>query len=371
MMIWPFGTPLLFSYVFWKHRDKIRRQNLLFSYRDKIGIPQPRRRNALIGPLVKGRGLRTEQMNHTDNKKEQSLASRLADTAKNKVVASAIKKTEDLAADGAQGLSYDTGSAGQAGELGTDGSPDALAPGLKDFFVESKDRDLPAYVVALISMYESDLPYWEVIECVRKLLLIGVLIFYEQGELEQLVLGLFIAVSSIMFYNWLKPYEDTLNDALQSACQFSIFVVLLSALILKFDEEDRASTTITFFLFCCALVPPIIAAGMSIIELCRDSEEELVLSATGLRKAASDILHRSPMLCRMMGAAAAKKNRVSATDKSPGSRDECDKPSTTSVTNLPGIAEDKPREQSASEAPNSFHATASKTESEAKGDLIC
>ena len=40
-----------------------------------------------------------------------------------------------------------------------------------------KVEGLPASVVALISLYESDFYWWEAVECVRKVLLVGVLVF--------------------------------------------------------------------------------------------------------------------------------------------------------------------------------------------------
>ena len=113
---------------------------------------------------------------------------------------------------------------------------------------------------------------WEDVECVRKLLMVGVLVFCGQGSLEQLVLGLFITVVFIMVYSTFKPYEADSNDSLQSLCQFSIFVVLLSALIMKFDESERTSEIITSFLFCCALLPIALALGTVAVEAAGDEQ---------------------------------------------------------------------------------------------------
>ena len=69
----------------------------------------------------------------------------------------------------------------------------------------------------------------------------------------------------IQLYHNLQPYEAYANDVLQQLCQFSIFVTMLSALVLKVKPEDRSSPTILTALFSFGLIPPVVAFMMSII----------------------------------------------------------------------------------------------------------
>ena len=93
----------------------------------------------------------------------------------------------------------------------------------------------------------------------------GFLIFYMPGSLEQIVLALFLSVICIVVYNNAKPYAKNSNDWLQQLCQFSIFVVLLSALVLQVDAERRSSTTINAMLFAGTLIPPLLTIPMLLI----------------------------------------------------------------------------------------------------------
>jgi hypothetical protein len=75
--------------------------------------------------------------------------------------------------------------------------------------------------------------YWfEIFECVRKLSLVGIPVFYVQASLAQLVSGLIVCFLSVMMYTWFKPYRDPKDDALQMICQVQVFFALLSKIIL-------------------------------------------------------------------------------------------------------------------------------------------
>lgn len=120
----------------------------------------------------------------------------------------------------------------------------------------------------------------------------GFLIFYSPGSLEQIVLSQFLCVICIAVYNNCKPYEINSNDWLQQLCQFSIFVTLLSALVLQVDVDKRSSSAISGFLFAATLIPPILVIPMTAIEEHRERPEmfrkcvHIVkgLSPGGLRK---------------------------------------------------------------------------------------
>jgi hypothetical protein len=93
-----------------------------------------------------------------------------------------------------------------------------------------------------------------------------------------------------MIYARYRPYEADSNDTLQSLCQFSIFVVLLSALVMKFDESERTSEAITSVLFCCALMPIALALAMVVVEVAGDEQCRALLKR--LNSSASRCMRR-------------------------------------------------------------------------------
>lgn len=122
--------------------------------------------------------------------------------------------------------------------------------------------NLPLYVRSLTDAYKVEYKYWEIFECARKVTLVGAFILFGQGSLEQLLVGMMVCAVSIvrdltttraspcppdpqlmMFwsvlrsrqavYNNIKPYDTWQNNVLQQFCQFNIFVMLLSGLVLR------------------------------------------------------------------------------------------------------------------------------------------
>ena len=57
----------------------------------------------------------------------------------------------------------------------------------------------------------------------------GVLIFYSPGSIEQLSVGLALAVLFIAWYHHLQPYESDWDDRLQFLCQCTVFAALVYA----------------------------------------------------------------------------------------------------------------------------------------------
>ena len=109
------------------------------------------------------------------------------------------------------------------------------------------------------------------------MVMVGVLVFCGQGSLAQLVIGIFATVLFIMLYNYCQPYEADTDDLLQSLCQFSIFLVLLSALAMKFDESERTSANITVFLYCSLLLPIALGFVMVVVEVAGDDHSRALL----------------------------------------------------------------------------------------------
>ena len=102
---------------------------------------------------------------------------------------------------------------------------------------ESRLRsELPDYMQKLILGYELRSYYFEIIECVRKLLIVCLPVFFTpSGSITQLIFGLVVCFLTFGTHMLCAPYVDNADDRLAQLCQVQIFFALLSSLALKYD----------------------------------------------------------------------------------------------------------------------------------------
>jgi len=125
---------------------------------------------------------------------------------------------------------------------------------------------LPGFFRKLTGAYEYRVFWFEIFECIRKICLIGLPIFFphpgqEEGvqSLEQMVLGLLICFISFGAYMYLSPYVRDSDDFLAVLCQFQIFFSLLVGVILFGNPPEAQSQALGFILSVMLAVPPIVA----------------------------------------------------------------------------------------------------------------
>jgi len=139
---------------------------------------------------------------------------------------------------------------------------------------------LPAYMNTLTDQYETSLPAWEIFECVRKVTLVGLLVFFGEGSIVQLTVGLFVCAICLMAYNNVKPYAAWQNDAMQQICQLNIFVTLLSAIVMRVEaEEDPLQMQYTevalgYFMIFCTGFTAVLAVPLMLLERVEEPAEE-------------------------------------------------------------------------------------------------
>ena len=91
----------------------------------------------------------------------------------------------------------------------------------------------------LTAGYEMRCCYFEVFECARKIMLVGVPVFFNVGSVEQLTLGIIVCFGSAMVFFQLAPYEADIDDTLAKICIVEVFISLLSAIVLKTNPRSR------------------------------------------------------------------------------------------------------------------------------------
>ena len=101
-----------------------------------------------------------------------------------------------------------------------------------------KRKALPGNLRKLTAGYEMRTYGFEIFECLRKILLIGLPIFLPADSPEQLCIGLIICFATFGSYMMFAPYVNSGDDMLSQICQFQIFFSLLSKIILQTNANN-------------------------------------------------------------------------------------------------------------------------------------
>eukprot|EP00966_Prymnesium_polylepis_P076872 1781561-Prymnesium_polylepis.1 len=108
---------------------------------------------------------------------------------------------------------------------------------------------------------------WEVVECFRKLVFTGLMLFYQRGHIAQLLLGLVVALASSLLYSIVRPFSSRIDNAMAIASEVGIFVALAATMVTKFgntlteDDVVLVDTLLTtlFVLLLCSI--PVLGTG--------------------------------------------------------------------------------------------------------------
>ena len=103
-------------------------------------------------------------------------------------------------------------------------------------------ENLPDYVQKLILGYELRVYHFELFECMRKLAIVCMPVFFRpSGSVSQLMFGLVVCFLTFGAYMLYSPYTKDGDDYLAQLCQCQIFFALLSSTALKYDADDAGS----------------------------------------------------------------------------------------------------------------------------------
>ena len=126
------------------------------------------------------------------------------------------------------------------------------------------------YVLFLTDSYRFQCFWWEPMECVRKLILIGVLLFYNQGTIAQLLVGLLVSMGSIMAYLGYKPFKEDVDNIMAVVCEVSIFGALVSSLVIAHSTsplQEGDLEAVQGILIALVISPLVLVVPLSFIQL--------------------------------------------------------------------------------------------------------
>ena len=131
-----------------------------------------------------------------------------------------------------------------------------------------EDIILPETVVKLIQGYELRVYWFEIVECVRKLALVCMPVFFEMGSPSQLTFGLLTCFISFGLFMYLQPFAEESDDALAQLCQGQTFVALASSMMLSadLDKNGPGSRNLDFVLCLLTFLPLVFGTTAAIVD---------------------------------------------------------------------------------------------------------
>ena len=103
------------------------------------------------------------------------------------------------------------------------------------------EKSAPRYLSALNEEFEPQWWWIPVFEQYRKLAITGATILIGRGEIDQLIIGILIAMVAALVYFATMPYKDFNDDLFSMFAHFQIFLVLLWSLLVKFQKLMEVS----------------------------------------------------------------------------------------------------------------------------------
>ncbi|CAN0068490.1 unnamed protein product [Ascophyllum nodosum] len=95
--------------------------------------------------------------------------------------------------------------------------------------------------------YKPTVFYFEVVECARRVLLVGVVVFFNPNTVSQIAVTLILAFTFVVITEILDPYTSTWDTWLSRTGHVVVFFSVYVALLLKVDvSSERRDSQRTF-----------------------------------------------------------------------------------------------------------------------------
>ena len=133
--------------------------------------------------------------------------------------------------------------------------------------IDPRDEGEPVvqgYLWSLTESYRGTVFYFEVVEYVlQKLVLVGLLVFYEPGSLSQLTLGLVVCFVYFGVCCYLLPFGSKTDNLMVCVTQFSLFIAMLCAVVVEHGSTE-VSAFVMFILSAAAVMPSVLGLVLSV-----------------------------------------------------------------------------------------------------------
>eukprot|EP01045_Picozoa_sp_COSAG04_P022639 COSAG04_NODE_2589_length_3889_cov_14.873119_1_plen_372_part_10 len=93
----------------------------------------------------------------------------------------------------------------------------------------------------LVNAYKSRYFYWEGVDMLRKLMLVGMLVIAGRGSAAQLFLAVCLSCAALVLQIYLQPYKHWEDNVFKALVEVHIFLVMTVSLVLKFLDTSTVS----------------------------------------------------------------------------------------------------------------------------------
>ena len=102
---------------------------------------------------------------------------------------------------------------------------------------EAIQRQRPSSLSRAISFLHSDFEphmyWWELVEMLRRFVLVGLMVYVCNGSMIQIILGTLFSTIFLLVQVQAQPYVSRLDDQLASSCSFCLVVIFLCSYAFK------------------------------------------------------------------------------------------------------------------------------------------
>ena len=131
--------------------------------------------------------------------------------------------------------------------------------------------------------------YWNIVECMQKLIITGILGFIAPGQPGQVVAGLGITFLFLLFYQRQLPYYHKTHRQIGYAAAVELPIFFVFALLLKTDirvtsDDERFYDVCIGVLMCSVFVLPVLLLARRLRWSVEEEEEAVVARAHTTRR---------------------------------------------------------------------------------------
>lgn len=118
-----------------------------------------------------------------------------------------------------------------------------------------------AHIKFLYNDYTKDHWFFEVVQCVRKMLMLIAVTIIEPGSNYQVAIAMFLAWCVIGLFGYNKPFRRSSDEFMMNVAQSGTFIVLLALMMLK-NQDNIPRSVVFFMLWFGTLMPLVVALGL-------------------------------------------------------------------------------------------------------------
>jgi hypothetical protein len=99
----------------------------------------------------------------------------------------------------------------------------------------------PPYLCVACVRYEPHWYWWECLEMVRRLVLVGVMVLVSRGSVSQLVIATAVCAVYLLLQMQVAPFESLADDFLATGCSFALLIFFACCVMFKIATLTEVS----------------------------------------------------------------------------------------------------------------------------------